>query len=150
MNKGITTYFGQRASKSWRRTLAVVKQMRRLKIEGIVTSGIGKGSYYTSISHYSGFFERLLGGKIASGTLNVRLKNMRWYDLSPIYKKFAPQDGYGAIYYAYASLCGETVLIVRPEKTTHGDDVIEVVAKCNLKSKFGLKDGDKIELEVIE
>lgn len=128
----------------------MVDQMKRLRVEGIVTGGIGKGSYYTSISCYSEFFERLLGGAITKGTLNIKLRNLRWFDLLPMLKKFVPQGGHGVVYYANAILHGEPVLIIRPEKTTHGDEIIEVIARCNLRSKFGLKDGDIIELEVTE
>ena len=123
---------------------------KKRKIEGIVVSGMGRGAYFVSLPSYKKFFEKVLGGKVFEGTLNIKLRGARWDCLKLNYKKYFPPNGHGAIYYVYAKLHGERILIIRPAKSTHSDDVIEIIASDNLREKYRLKDGDVITIELEE
>jgi len=117
-----------------------------MKIRGAVLSGLGKGSYYVSLEPYRKFFEKLLGKSIFCGTLNVCLQDGTWSDL-PL-KLYNPPNNFSPVYYVRARVFSEEVILVRPVKSRHPQNVIEIVASSNLRKKYRLKDGDVIEIEV--
>ncbi len=121
---------------------------KKLRIRGVVTSGMGRGSYYVSLPQYRKFFESLLGQRVFEGTLNIKLRNARWYNIGLERNKYSPPDGHGAIYYALAFFRGERILLIRPARSVHGDDVVEIVARSNLRAKYSLKDGETITIEL--
>lgn len=119
---------------------------KEIILNGYVFSGLGKGSFFVSLDEYKNFFSSLLGGDPYPGTLNVKLDNASWRDLNWHY--FKPENGFGAIYYRVGRLGKEKIIVIRPARSRHEDDVIEIVSSINLRKKYGLEDGDKISLEV--
>jgi len=55
---------------------------------------------------------------------------------------------YGAVKAFRARVRGVEGAVVMPERTHHPTDVIEVVAPVKLRDVLGLRDGDRIEIEV--
>ncbi len=119
-----------------------------------VFSGLGEGEFYVSI--YAKGFRVKLGFTPYPGTLNTRL--LRDVDLfnkclgkSPKTvieppriegARLAPVEAYPAF------MNGYPVWIVRPQITVYKRDVAELVADARLRDLFGLKDGDRVEIEL--
>jgi riboflavin kinase len=58
-----------------------------------------------------------------------------------------PERTFGPVKCFSAKLRGVKVAIVMPSRT-HLTDVVELIAPKNLRKKLGLKDGDRVKLEV--
>lgn len=137
---------------------AVVESARdKLILEGKVVSGLGEGRYYVSHPYYSAMFERLLGFKPYPGTLNVCLigesvwkrvlLDLKSELVIPGFKN--EKREYGGAKLFHATINGyRPAAVVIPERTSHSRNVIEVVAPVYLRSALGLKDGDRVVLEV--
>jgi len=55
---------------------------------------------------------------------------------------------YGAVKAFRARIRGIESAVVMPERTHHPSDVIEVVAPVKLRDVLGLRDGDRVEIEI--
>uniref|UniRef100_A0A7J3ZKF6 Riboflavin kinase n=1 Tax=Fervidicoccus fontis TaxID=683846 RepID=A0A7J3ZKF6_9CREN len=137
---------------------AIIESARdKLILEGMVVSGLGEGRYYVGHPYYSAMFERLLGFKPYPGTLNIRLLGESIWKRSlldlkselvvPGFKDEKREYG-GAKLFPAAVNRYRPAAIVIPERTSHSRNVIEVVAPVCLRSALGLKDGDRVVLEV--
>ena len=105
-----------------------------------------------------------LGRPTYPGTLNVKLatdsvenwKKLREAggDRIPGFVAEGKEMGGVRVWTAKLLACqnpeGVDVLLIWPEKTGHGDDVLEVVAGHPLRTRLGLKDGDEARISVTE
>lgn len=125
-----------------------------LKLKGRVEAGVLRGAPLVDA-----YFFRLigiLGYEPFKGTLNVKLErvvDVRDYSTKQI--SHVLMDGTTEVYaylspiiFTYKGQDYECWEISEPDKTK--SDNIEIIAKDNLHDKFGLKDGDEIEITFFE
>ncbi len=116
------------------------------KIRGKVISGVGKGKYYVKQKPYFALFKSLLGAEPYLGTLNVHIQD-GILKIDELPHSFKPNE-FGEIKYSLGDLNGLKILILRPIKSIHPENVFEIVAPIKLRDKFRLNDGDEIEFLV--
>ncbi|MFH0897694.1 MAG: DUF120 domain-containing protein [Candidatus Bathyarchaeota archaeon] len=124
-------------------------------IEGTVFSGLGEGAYY--VSQYRRQFERNIDFVPYPGTLNLKLspeevvKKKELETFPPtLVKGFERRNRRFGDVRCYPTTInneveGATIIINR---THYDDSVVEVIAPVHLKSKLGIKDGDKVTLKI--
>lgn len=134
------------------------KPKEQLTLEGELFTGLGEGAYYVRQTGFIRRFQESLGFRPFIGTLNVRLRNrqlrnrglMESIDCVEIggfvngTRSFGPVKCYPAIVNGEIQAC-----VIRPLRTHHGEDVIEVLAPINLRRKLNLKDGDKVRISFV-
>jgi riboflavin kinase, archaea type len=121
--------------------------------EGIIVSGIGEGAYY--ISEYSSRIREALGYRPFNGTLNIRFSEGRPLFSSEktvhvrAFKKGGRSFGAVSLTPVIIRLGDASVRahVIVPERTHHRRDV-ELVARDNIRSKYSVKDGDRVLLTV--
>lgn len=119
-------------------------------LRGRVQSGISRGGYY--VEKYKELFKPLLGGDPYPGTLNVKLDKCIWEyigDLKPLIVK-PMEQGLCEAYVFKGRIGGHDVLLVKPSVTIHECSVIEIVARVRLRDALNLRDGDIVEIEVVD
>ena len=122
---------------------------------GVVVSGSGEGKYYIGLKKYFTQFEKKLAFKPYKGTLNLMIEpyvRIRIAQKKPIHIDGFKMKGrtFGGI---SCFLCRINKKIkgavIIPERTHHPEEIIEIISPYNLRKKLSLKDGDKINVEVI-
>jgi len=134
-----------------------------VELAGVVTSGMGEGRHYITLSGYMEQFREKLGYEPFPGTLNLDLteesvrSRARMDALDPITIDGWESDErtYGPAYCYPATLdVGdqpyETAHVIAPERTHHGDDHLEVIAPDELRDVLGLSDGTEVTIAVAE
>jgi riboflavin kinase len=132
--------------------------MEQLVFIGKVESGKGEGRLFLGQEYYLQALEKVLGFRPVAGTLNVRLDEMqakqnqilRAGRSSALYVDGFTKDGrtFGGVLTYGAQINGQTAGLVIPLRTSHGPEIIEIVAPISLREKFGLKDGDEVKIVV--
>jgi len=128
-------------------------------INGSVFSGFGEGAYYVTKSGYKEQFSEKLGFMPFPGTLNLKLKSMNDIkarnDLEALpgitIKGFVNGERtYGDVTCVQGLINDvEEGAILMIHRTHYGQDVLEIVAKDQLRKKYGLKDGDFVRLKAL-
>ena len=123
-----------------------------MKIDGEVTTGLGKAAYFLSQDFYTKEFKKNLGFIPYPGTLNVIVSDEHLDEINEIKDKcqnlIKPDEGFGAVKYIEAILNDEiTGAIVFPAKTEHTENYLEFIAHDKLRDKINLKDGDTVTIE---
>jgi riboflavin kinase len=127
-------------------------------LSGHVTSGMGEGRHYISLSGYMAQFESELGYAPFPGTLNVELDEesirarARMDTLDPVLI-----DGWEGDDRTYGpAFCWPTTLetpdgeryteahVIAPERTHHGADQLELIAPTKLREELSVEDADHI------
>lgn len=130
-----------------------------MKLKGVIFPGVSRGANYIEI-----FFDRirgLIGFVPYKGTLNVKLEkqiDFKLFDtkriehvlldgttrvdarLAPI-KLHIKKENIDVEYDCWA---------IREERGIYEKDILEILAKDNIKQKFSLKDGDEVDVELFE
>lgn len=124
-----------------------------MKILGIIISGTGKGRYFISQKIYSEQFREKLGFKPFPGTLNIQIHEENLAQIAQIPKEemgtIKGKDDFGDVGYIKASLNGQiNGALVFPVKTQHPQDILEFIARENLREKLKLNDGDLVTLDI--
>jgi riboflavin kinase len=134
------------------------KRGYRIKLVGRVVSGLGEGKYYLSLPYYKESFKKYLGFDVYPGTLNVALESRYLNDrleLDTTQGILIPRYAdnlrtYGEVKAFLASINGlEPSALIIPFRTSHPKSIIEVISPYYLREKLSLKDGDKVEIEVL-
>lgn len=135
----------------------IFAQRTTVKIRGRVSTGMGEGSYYVGQKGYLDQFQKVLGFRPFKGTLNIRVSEGEMQKLaiaSASPEAVITVDGFeaggrsfGKVEVIMAGMGGQKVAIVIPRRSHHSD-VIEVLARVNLRKALGLEDGDEVELAV--
>jgi CTP-dependent riboflavin kinase len=128
-----------------------------MKVVGTVFSGVGRGVQLINLNRDRIY--GLLGIKAYRGTLNLRLEK-------PLYlKRLAHKFLYRVIKTGHmivemrfykARIKDVDCWVMRQEKSIfkldppYKDDVLEIIAKENLRERFELEDGDEVEVEILE
>ena len=123
-----------------------------MKIEGEITTGLGKAEYFMSQEFYTKEFKKNLGFVPYPGTLNIVVNEQYLDEISQIKNScknlIKPEDGFGAVKYIKAKLNDEIDgAIVFPAKTTHEEKYLEFIAEIKVREKLNLNDGDIVYLE---
>ena len=123
-----------------------------MKIDGEVTTGLGKAAYFLSQEFYTNEFKKNLGFIPYPGTLNVIVSDEYLDEISDIKNNcqnlIKPDEGFGAVKYIEANLNDEIDgAIVFPAKTTHEENYLEFIAENKLRDELNLKDGDIVSLK---
>lgn len=129
----------------------------RLRISGVVTSGLGEGRYYLSQPGYVVQFAERLGYKPYPGTLNVRVRaddlesvgGVRDWTGIRIDGFQAGGRTFGGATCFVARIGGHPSHLIVPDRS-HYRDVVEVIAPECLRDALHLKDNDAVEVEVEE
>ena len=123
-----------------------------MKIEGEVTTGLGKAAYFLSQEFYTNEFKKNLGFIPYPGTLNVIVSEDHLDEITEIKNScenlIKPDEGFGAVKYIEAVL-NEKIngAIVFPAKTTHDENYLEFIAEDKLRDQLKLNDGDIVSLQ---
>ena len=136
-----------------------------LSLDGTVTSGMGEGKHYISLSGYMQQFRDRLGYEPFAGTLNVELTaasvrardelEAQTDDATPIDgwedgdRTFGPATCYEARVESDAGSYDGAHVIV-PERTHHDATQLELIAPVKLRDELALSDGDDLTVHVGE
>jgi riboflavin kinase len=132
-----------------------------VRLVGTVTSGMGEGRHYISLSGYMEQFRERLEYEPFPGTLNVELseESVRtrgeieslsgvpiegWEDDE---RTFGPAMCYPAAVEAGGETCEDAHIIV-PERTHHDESQLEVIAPEKLRDELDLADGDELVVRI--
>ena len=123
-----------------------------MKIDGKVTTGLGKAAYFLSQEFYTKEFKKNLGFIPYPGTLNVVVSDEYLDEINEIKNNcenlIKPDTEFGAVKYIEAKLNDEiNGAIVFPAKTTHEENYLEFISENKLRDELSLKDGDTVSLE---
>ena len=123
-----------------------------MKIDGEVTTGLGKAAHFLSQDFYTKELKKNLGFIPFPGTLNVIVSEEHLDEINEIKdncKNIIEQDeSFGAVKYIKAILNDKIDgAIVFPAKTVHEDHYLEFISENKLRDELNLKDGDIVSLE---
>ncbi len=123
-----------------------------MKIDGEVTTGLGKAAFFLSQEFYTREFKKNLGFVPYPGTLNVIVSEEYLNEINEIKNTcenlIKPDEGFGAVKYIEAKLNDKIKgAIVFPAKTTHEENYLEFIAEDKLRDELSLNDGDIVSLE---
>lgn len=131
-----------------------------IDFEGSVVSGMGEGAYYMSLDGYKKQFLEKLGYAPYPGTLNVRLTEQVYMNARrelgrhPSIFLDGFSDGtrtYGWVKCYRASINDgvmENAAVLVLERTHYDDSMLEVIAPVSIKDATGIKNGDRIRVQV--
>lgn len=124
-------------------------------ILGEVISGLGEGAYY--VKHYSELINEYLGFDPYPGTLNLKVLFPKTifdalYKVKPVIIPGFVKEGrtFGDVRAYRVKINGVNGAIVIPSRTIHPPRIAEVIAPVCLREVLGLKDGDKVRIEVVK
>jgi riboflavin kinase len=134
-----------------------------LSLDGTVTSGMGEGCHYLSLSGYMSQFRARLDYEPFPGTLNVDLtaESVRARgELGAMEDAATPIDGWedgdrtfgpATCYAARIEADGDasdTAHVIVPERTHHDATQLEIIAPVKLRDELDLADGDALRITV--
>jgi riboflavin kinase len=132
-----------------------------IEFEGNVVSGMGEGAYYMSLEGYRKQFKEKLGYEPYLGTLNVRLSEQIYMNARLQLGKHPSifingfSDGtrtYGWVKCYRAAINDGAIrnaAVLVLERTHYDDSMLEVIAPISIKQTAGIKNGDRIKVEVL-
>ena len=124
-----------------------------MEIQGIITTGYGKGAYFLSQEFYKSKFNQKCGFIPFPGTLNISVPEECLEDIKKLKMNctnvIKPKEGFGGVKYIKATLKNDiSGAIVFPDKTSHEENYLEFIAKDNLRKKLSLEDGDFVLINI--
>ena len=132
---------------------------QELLIKGILFSGLSEGSYYMGLEGYRRQFRAKLGFDPFPGTLNLRIskdsmsqrRELEGYPFIGIDGFADKERTYGGARCYKVALAGKIQgAIIVPIRAHYREDVIEIIAPENLRKLLRLRDGDTVEVSVLE
>lgn len=135
-----------------------------VELSGVVTSGMGEGRHYISLSGYMEQFRERLGYEPFAGTLNVDLDDdsvrarARMDAIDPVgidgwkddERTYGPAFCWPAVAETAEGNRYEVAHVIAPERTHHGEDQLEIIAPEKLREELDLADDDHITIYVSE
>jgi len=117
----------------------------QLILRGKVVSGIGNFSYWIEKLH--DFYQQKTGLDLFPGTLNVQLETPYTLPVQPM-----RLEGHDLV---PCSIFGRSAFILRTDaneqgRGDHPKTIVEVATDIKLRDAFHLKDGDVVEIEVVD
>jgi riboflavin kinase, archaea type len=152
-NKGIiiklTDKGKEMIKKEYQELSNILKPINSFK--GKIINGLGEGAYYVKI--YNKKIQDLINFKPYNGTLNLIIEindfekfisNLKSYTI----KEFkTDKRTYGKIILFKAKIKNQEIALLKPIRTFHSKNIIEIIAPFNIRKKFKLKEGDIIEID---
>jgi riboflavin kinase len=127
-------------------------------LEGAVFTGLGEGAYYISKPHYKKQIVEKLGFEPYPGTLNIKLssdydiKTRRDLEAYPAVEilGFQNEDRTFGLVKCYPAIIGGKVkgALVTALRSHYDASVLEIIAPVCLRKQLGLKDGNKVKVEI--
>ena len=125
-----------------------------------ITSGLGEGRYYMSLSQYKKQFIEKLGFEPFEGTLNLEvdiakvnnfLLNSVCININGFETKERTFGGLKAFNVKVSAKNNKNnkkinAALIMPDRTHHDKNVVEIIANKNLRNKLKLKDNQEIEI----
>ena len=124
-----------------------------MEVKGIISSGMGKGTYFMSQDIYIDQFQDKLNFKPFMGTLNITIEpdeiTLIMNIPSENFDLVQGKGKLGDVKFIKAVL-NDTVqgALVFPAKTKYTEDVLEFISNKNLRESLKLKDGDKVTVKI--
>ena len=122
-------------------------------LQGVLTSGLGQGAYFTRLEWVRRAIRRMIGFDPYPGTLNLRLVDA---DMLFAWRRIRegpallltppPPERCGARLFPVVVAPDILAAVVVPDVTRHGDDVLELLAGVHVRSALGLEDDDHVRL----
>lgn len=118
--------------------------------------GFDRARYFMGLEPYKNMFRNLLGREPYEGTLNIKLNNKSYRDLlkecgsSLVIENFSYNGReYGGLYIWFGEVkeIGK-VLVIRPFRSGHEENVLEIVSDQKISDVLNLKHGDLIEVHI--
>ena len=132
-----------------------------LTLTGSVTSGMGEGKHYISLSGYQQQFETRLGYTPFPGTLNIELDEPSVRSRAELSaQQSIPIDSWedvdrtfgAATCYPARVVAGdqqfEPAHVIVPDRTHHDEEKLELIAPVKLRDELGLDDGAPIDVRL--
>lgn len=131
-----------------------------IDFEGAVVSGMGEGAYYMSLEGYRKQFLEKLGYEPYPGTLNIRLTDQifmterKELGRHPSIFLDGFSDGtrtYGWVKCYRAAIndgAVDNAAVLVLERTHYDDSMLEVIAPMSIKDAAGIKNGDRVKVQV--
>jgi riboflavin kinase, archaea type len=131
-----------------------------MDFEGNVISGMGEGAYYMSLEGYRRQFREKLGYEPYPGTLNIRLTDQIYMngrlELGKHPSIFINGFSDGTRTYGWVKCYRATIndgaidnaAVLVLERTHYDDSMLEVIAPTSIKQTAGIKNGDRIKVQV--
>jgi riboflavin kinase len=127
-------------------------------LEGTVFTGLGEGAYYMSKPDYKKQIVEKLGFEPYPGTLNLKLstdydiKTRRDLEAYPAVEVtgFQNEDRTFGLVKCYPAVIGGKVkgALVTALRSHYDASVLELIAPVCLRKQLGLKDGNKVKVEI--
>jgi riboflavin kinase len=119
-------------------------------MRGKIVSGLGQARYFISREGYSRQFLQKLGFIPFPGTLNVLLEEPLPEHHQAIKIEGFEEEGqtFGECRCYRIKVNGIDAAAVRPERSRHPPDLIEVIAPVRLR-ELGLEEGDPVEIIIL-
>lgn len=138
--------------------LSAIFSKKKIRIAGELVSGVGEGRYYVGLKGYKKQFKDKLNFIPYAGTLNLKVDEKTGRAVSSISESI-PIEGFKTKKRSFGSLkCVKAKLehknqqiisaVIKPFRTVHGEDIVEVIAPYYLRERLRLKDGEKIKVIV--
>lgn len=124
-----------------------------MKVDGRVTTGLGKGAFFLSQDFYKNELNKKCGFIPFPGTLNIIIPKEYLNEINDIKENcnniIKPEGDFGAVKYIKANLNDEIEgAIVFPAKTVHEENYLEFIAPMKLRDELNLEDEDIVTLEI--
>lgn len=122
-------------------------------ISGEVFSGLKEAQDYLSFESYQKRIKQAAGFRPFPGTLNLRVNANDLGELkegvnSEYIEEFEYKNNNCSALDVYpVTIADKDAAYIDVKITDYNDNVMEVVAPVNLRSEFGLSDGDKVEIK---
>ena len=128
-------------------------------LEGTVFTGLGEGAYYIAKDHYRKQFIEKLGFDPYPGTLNLRLTSdydiqtrteLEAYPAIEV-EGFRNEDRTFGLVKCYPVMIGNKIkgAFISALRSHYDVSVLEIIAPVCLRKHLGLKDGNKVKVEVL-
>lgn len=124
---------------------------------GAVTSGLRDGEYYIPLASYKKQFREKLGFTPFPGTLNIRVdepedKILLEKEDGIAIEGFTIGKRFFGGAKCFPALVNKKIrgAIIVPNRTHYGPEILEIIAKENIRKKLNLKDGSRVIIEVLE
>ena len=127
---------------------------RVTSLNGLVTTGLGQGADFMGLPWVRDAVRRLIGFTPYPGTLNVRLDAdtvsiwRRIRDGQAIVLPPPPPEPCGARLVRLVLVPDVDAAAIVPDLTRYGEDLLELIAAVHLRSRLGLRDGDRVTLRI--
>ena len=126
-------------------------------VNAVITSGIGEGKFYVQLEKYNQEFTKLLGRKPFPGTLNLVVDKNDYKELL-LRKEQVKVEGFQTKERTFGCINCYNInikkgkkkveaFIIIPERTSHPENVAEIIASVYLREELKLSDNDKVEIE---